>query len=207
MSQATSTTAIDRIMDPRVLALREGESTDPIVSLSWYTYSFTRSGAVGNLAFWRDARDPDRIALHVLTDSPDLARAMTTTSAPRADRERFAEVDPMPATFEVGLLVDPHRCVIESTVGLMTASWSALEPPIFAVGPAPAYPDTCEISSALIEAADAGIEIDGRSIAGSPFPNDVWTAWVGRPLSSALIALGEVLVDREGGEIPRPATR
>ncbi|MBA3236248.1 MAG: hypothetical protein H0T59_09705, partial [Chloroflexi bacterium] len=55
MPQATSTTAIDRIMDHRVLALREGESTDPIVSLSWYTYSFTRSGAVGNLAFWRDA--------------------------------------------------------------------------------------------------------------------------------------------------------
>ncbi len=207
MPQATSTTAIDRIMDHRVLALRDGASTDPIVSLSWYTYSFTRSGAVGNLAFWRDAREPDRVALHVLTDLPDLARAMTTTSAPKADRDRFAAQDPIPAAFEVGPLVDPHRCTIDSALGLMTASWAALAPPLFAVGPSPAYPDTYDISSTLIEAADATIEIDGRSITGAPYPNDGWTAWVGRPLSSALIALGEVLVDREGGEIPRPVTR
>lgn len=207
MPQATSTTAIDRIMDHRVLALRDGASTDPIVSLSWYTYSFSRSGAVGNLAFWRDAREPDRVALHVLTDSPDLARAMTMTSAPKADRDRFAAVDPTPARFEIGPLGDPHRCTIHSPLGLMTASWSALEPPLFAVGPSPAYPDTYDISSTLIEAADATIEIDGRSITGAPYPNEGWTAWLGRPLSSALIALGEVLVDRAGGEIPRPTTR
>ena len=42
MPQATSSTAIDRIMDHRVLALRDGASADPIVSLSWYTYNFTQ---------------------------------------------------------------------------------------------------------------------------------------------------------------------
>ena len=35
-----------------------------------------------------------------------------------------------------------------------------------------------------------------QPVAGRLFRNDVWVAWLGRPLRSGVVAIGEVLLDR-----------
>ena len=73
--------------------------------------------------------------------------------------------------------------------------WSDLRAPTFATGPAPRVP-TEDIVSVLIEAGAGGASVDGRPIAGRLFRNDIWVAWLGRPLRSGVVAIGEVLLDR-----------
>ena len=67
--------------------------------------------------------------------------------------------------------------------------------PTFATGPAPRVP-TEDIVSVLIEAVRGRASMDGRQIAGRLFRNDVWVPWLGRPLRSGVVAIGEVLLDR-----------
>ncbi len=73
--------------------------------------------------------------------------------------------------------------------------WSDLGPPTFAMGPAPRVP-TDDIVSVLIEAGAGRASVDGRPVAGGLFQNDVWLAWLGRPLRSGVVAIGEVLLSR-----------
>ena len=73
--------------------------------------------------------------------------------------------------------------------------WSDLAAPTFASGPAPRVP-TEDIISVLIEAGAGSASVDGRAIAGRLFRNDIWVAWLGRPLNSGVVAIGEVLLDR-----------
>ena len=44
----------------------------------------------------------------------------------------------------------------------------------------------------LAEGDRMAARVNGRSITGAAFPNDVWRPWFDRPLSSALVALAEV---------------
>ncbi len=71
-----------------------------------------------------------------------------------------------------------------------------LAPPVMASGPAPRLPSR-DIVSVLIEARAARASLDGQPIAGEPFSNEAWVPWLGRPLRSAVLAVGEVLVDRD----------
>ena len=73
--------------------------------------------------------------------------------------------------------------------------WSDLGPPTFAMGPAPRVP-TEDIVSVLIEAGAGRASVDGRPSRAGLFRNDVWVAWLGRPLRSGVVAIGEVLLDR-----------
>lgn len=73
--------------------------------------------------------------------------------------------------------------------------WTRLAAPIFASGPAPRVP-TEDIVSVLVEAGAATATMNDAALPGRPFANDAWVAWLGRPLSSAVVAIGEVLLAR-----------
>ena len=73
--------------------------------------------------------------------------------------------------------------------------WSGLAAPIFAMGPAPRVP-TEDIVSVLIEAGAGRASVNGQPVAGRLFRNDVWVGWLGRPLRSGVVAIGEVLLER-----------
>jgi len=72
------------------------------------------------------------------------------------------------------------------------ARWSA---PIFASGPAPRLSSE-DIVSVLVEEGAARSTVNGRVVSGWVFANDAWVAWLGRPLSSAVVAIGEVPLTR-----------
>jgi hypothetical protein len=77
----------------------------------------------------------------------------------------------------------------------LQVEWTSLAPPMFATGPAPRVP-TEDIVSVLVEAGAAQVTVNGSLVSGRPFANDAWVAWLGRPLSSAVVAIGEVLLAR-----------
>lgn len=193
MAVARILPAIEWLMDHRVLGLRDPATGEVEFYLSWYTFAFTSLGAVGNLAFLRRGNGPDA-SYRVLTDSTHLYEAVSGSTGPKADRARYLAEPPVTAQFSAGSMIDPHNCSIASSLGRIEASWSALASPIFAVGSSPARPDSHETYSVLIEAASGSVTVDGARVAGSPYRNEIWTDWLGRPMSSALVALGEVVV-------------
>ena len=77
----------------------------------------------------------------------------------------------------------------------LEVGWSELSAPVFATGPAPRVP-TEDIVSVLIEAGAGRASVNGQAVRGRLFRNDVWVPWLGRPLRSGVVAIGEVLLDR-----------
>lgn len=185
--------AVEWLMDHRVLGLRDPASGEVEFYLSWYTFAFTSAGPLGNLAFLRRGHGSEA-SYRVLTDSPHLYDAVSGSTGPKADRPMFLAEPPVAAKFTTGLMIEPHIGSIDSSLGQIEASWSALASPVFAVGSSPARPESHETYSVLIEAASGSVAIDGIRIAGSAYRNEIWTDWLGRPMSSALVALGEVVV-------------
>lgn len=205
MAGATILPAIEWLMDHRVLGLRDPATGETSFYLSWYTFAFTSAGAVGNLAFLCRGTGPEA-SYRVLTDSASLYDAVSGLTGPAADRARYLAEPPVTAQFAVGSMIDPHTCSIASSLGLIEVSWGGLASPIFAAGSSPARPDSHETYSVLVEASFAAVRADGVGFAGRPFRNDIWTDWLGRPMSSALVALGEVVV-RKGSLSTRLAVR
>lgn len=202
MAQAPSPEAtvhpgrIQAIFDHLILGLKtDPEAPEPGFLLSHWSFRWSAEGLTGNLAYLQAPIDGTLRRL-VLSDSLALADRHASRLAPRgwlpADMEspvvlaRFERSDDWPDTV--------HERVSGAALELVVA-WSQLAPPVFAQGPAPRAPEQ-DIVSVLIEAAEARAAVDGRRAAGSPFNNDIWIPWLGRSLSSCLVALGEVLLTR-----------
>jgi ureidoglycolate hydrolase len=192
MTRATTLPAVDWIMDHRVLGLRDGAASAPSCYLSWYTFAYTRLGPSGNLAFFRVGSGAEATFV-VFTDSTALYEGLGRSIGPGADRERYHDRPPILAEFTLSGLSGPHLGTIEGGGRRIVATWTGLGTPLFAAGPSPARPESHETHSVLFEAATATITVDGAQMGGSPYRNDIWMDWLGRPLSSALVAIGEVV--------------
>ena len=68
------------------------------------------------------------------------------------------------------------------------------------MAPAPDLRADEDIWALFVEAHRASMTVDGRPVVGEPFPDDVWVSKLGRPLSSAHVALSEVRVRPVSGE-------
>ena len=188
--------AVRAIFDHLILALTpDGAPGAPRFLFSHYRFRWADDGIIGELAFVELERDGGLERL-ILTDAPALAAAQAERLAPKAWPAGDAARTPNVAAFESSGLVGP---VVRETVraeGLaLDVEWADLAPPIFALGPAPRVPSE-DIVSVLIEAGTGRATVDGRAVAGAPFPNDAWVAWLGRPLRSGVVAIGEVLLTR-----------
>ena len=188
--------AVRAIFDHLILSLTaDGTPGDPVFLFSHYRFRWAADGIVGDLAFVELERGggPERI---LVTSEPALAEAQAARLSPRG----WAEVDvarsPMVAAFRARRW--PGPTVGETVIGnglRLEVGWSELSAPVFATGPAPRVP-TEDIVSVLIEAGAGRASVNGQAVRGRLFRNDVWVPWLGRPLRSGVVAIGEVLLDR-----------
>jgi hypothetical protein len=188
--------AVRAIFDHLILSLTaDGEPGPPAFLFSHYRFRWAADGFVGELAFLEVDRGGGLERL-VLTDAPALASRQAGRLAPRGWTPKETDRPPTMATFRSSPLAGPTVAETVITSGLrIDVEWSDLDAPTFASGPAPRVP-TEDIVSVLIEAGAGRATVDGRSIDGGLFRNDVWVAWLGRPLRSGVVAIGEVLLDR-----------
>ena len=188
--------AVRAIFDHLLLSLTaDGEPGPPVFVFSHYRFRWAADGTVGELAFVEVDRGggPERL---ILTDATTLARDQAARLSPRTWEPRDLERPPTPATFRSTPLAGTTVGETVIADGLdIDVEWSDLSAPTFAMGPAPRVP-TQDIVSLLIEAGDGRARVDGRQVPGRLFRNDVWVAWLGRPLRSGVVAIGEVLLDR-----------
>lgn len=179
------------VADHLVLALREPGSTEGAsFVLSWYSVTYAEAAPGGNLAFLRWRSDGHREA--VLTDEPALDRALRGRLSPRswplaepdatATIARFHRTPIRGRALEAAIVGDGLRILV---------AWDDLGPPIVATGKVGGTP-AWDSSTVLLEAGAWSVSVDGQSVSGEAFPNDVWRPWFDRPLSSTLIALAEV---------------
>jgi hypothetical protein len=188
--------AVRAIFDHLLLSLTvDGEPGPPLFVFSHYRFRWATDGIVGDLAFVELDRGggPERI---VLTSEPALAAGQAGRLSPRGWAAADAERAPTVATFRGTPLAGD---VVGETVtadGLrIKVEWSGMAAPIFAMGPAPRVP-TEDIVSVLIEASAGRASVNGKPVTGKLFRNDVWVPWLGRPLRSGVVAIGEVLLER-----------
>jgi hypothetical protein len=192
---ATVRGPIEWVMDHRVLYLKDslGDET-PSFMLSLYTFRFAHVGGVGHVAFFRQPRRRDG-SVRILSDNPTLAAQAPARFAPRAHIAEFSTIPPTQALFTSTPVLEDHWRIRAEGFDV-EAHWIDLEAPIFAYGPSPARPDVTDTFSVLRPAANARVVVNGEVVSGVLYPNDVWTAWMGRPLSSCLVAQDEVVVQR-----------
>jgi hypothetical protein len=184
------------VADHLVLALRDQPAdATPAFVLSWYAVAFSATAPGGNLAFVRFPALPGGEL--VITDSPDLDGVLRGRLQPRswpladpgqpAVEGRFERSPIRDGSVETRIVTDGH--VIE-------AAWRQLGPPLVATGRV-GTDKPWDTSTVLIEAEGWAAAVDGAPATGRPFPNHVWDAWFGRPLSSALVAIAEVFREVE----------
>lgn len=179
------------VTDHLVLAVRDGSpDAEPGFFVSWYAVTYAAGAPGGNLAFVRSPALPTGEL--VVTDSPELDRALRPRLRPKSWPLREPDGSAIAGTFERAPLRDGRldaRIVAASQV--IDASWTNLAAPIVTTGRVGVDPPW-DTSTVLIEAGGFSAAVDGVAVTGRPFPNPVWEAWLGRPLSSALIAFAEV---------------
>ena len=187
--------AVRAIFDHLLLSLTiDGEPGPAAFVFSHYRFRWAADGIVGDLAFVELERGgPERI---VLTSEPALAAGQAGRLSPRSWAANDVERAPMVATFNGTPLAGDSvgETVIADGIRI-EVEWSGLAAPIFAMGPAPRVP-TEDIVSVLIEAGAGRASVNGQPVAGRLFRNDVWVGWLGRPLRSGVVAIGEVLLER-----------
>ncbi len=188
--------AVRAIFDHLLLSLTtEGEPGSPVFLFSHYRFRWAADGVVGDLAFVELERGggPERL---VLTSEPALAAGQAGRLSPRGWTASATEQAPMVGTFRATPVAGPSvgETVVANGIRV-EVEWSGLAAPIFAMGPAPRVP-TEDIVSVLIEAGAGRASVNGQPVEGSLFRNDVWLPWLGRPLHSGVVAIGEVLLDR-----------
>jgi hypothetical protein len=183
--------AVRAIFDHLIIALTpDGQPGPPTFLFSHYRFRWADDGVVGELAFVELERDR-----FVLTDELPLAATHAGRLAPAAwagDALPAATMAAFSSSGFGGASISERLTTDRLAIEL---EWTSLAPPLFATGPAPRVP-TQDIVSVLIEAGAARVSVNGTAAAGRPFANDAWVAWLGRPLSSAVVAIGEVLLAR-----------
>ena len=188
--------AVEAIFDHLILAMTaDGEPGPPGFLFSHYRFRWALDAVVGELAFVELDRGAGRERL-ILTDEPPLAATRAGRLSPRDWSPPDVSRPPIVAQFECGSLAGPSVTETVTAEGLrIEVEWASLAPPLMAMGPAPRVP-TQDIVSVLIEAEDGRAAVDGRPVSGRLFRNEVWRPWLGRPLRSGVVAIGEVLLTR-----------
>jgi len=186
---------IDRVMDHRLLFLKAAVSdAQPSFVLSLFSYTYLPPGRSATVVFVFDrasGRGPITISDHLEVGALALDR-----HAPGGFADEFRAAGVVTAVFSPGDLFGPAPWLLEGAGMLIEAAWRDLSTPILASGPSPGRPDSLDIYSVLFKAGRIEVAINGARVEGNPYPDPVWRPWLGRPLSSCVVAIGEILVER-----------
>jgi hypothetical protein len=187
------------VADHLVLALADptiARGDEPIFVFSWYAVAYAAAAPGGNLAFIR-APGLEPSGELVMTDAPELDRALRPRLMPRSWPLADPDQPSRRATFTRAPIRDAGvAATVTADDVAIEVEWRELGRPIVAAGPVGSEP-RWDSSTVLFEAGSWTVTVNGSALAGQAFPNEVWRPWLGRPLSSALVAVAEVF--REAG--------
>ncbi len=79
----------------------------------------------------------------------------------------------------------------------ITARWGRIQPVVIAAGPWPGAGPSNYVCSLLHFAEESSITLDGRAVAGRPYPRDIWRPSIGGDRSSCVFAISESLLTVE----------
>jgi hypothetical protein len=189
------------LMDHLQLGIRHGDDDDPTFYLSLYVIPWSRELGAGHVALLRH-RTADGPTMDVtLTDNPALGRAQQAALRAVGYSRVDLTADPRPASFVRSPIREQEhvRYLISAPDLEIEARWDDLGEAIFAHGPAPQRPESQRIWSMLFEAGTGTAWVNGIEVRGETYPMEHWVSWLGRPLHSAHVARGEILVDNAAG--------
>jgi hypothetical protein len=180
-----------------LLYLRPLGAAQNMTTVSFYRTQYSPVGA-GHAALVRsDVRADGPRA--IFTDNPPLADWCRQNLARGNPRSPFRDssVPVVPARFESSGAVGWTRVeTIHASEHEIVLTWTDFEPPLYFEGPRGTLGADYDVFSLLFPAATASVSVDGVAAQGRPYPNEIWRPSTGRDLSSALIAICEVLIDR-----------
>ena len=193
MSAKVHRGAVILVMDHSVITLRNGEGVSAETGfLSIYDISYSPDFGGGRVAL---VRVPMAGIETVFADRLELGLGMQARLDRRGMHPEFLTAPPVAARIVRRAMVNARLgYTIETDEVLIDASWHNMETPFWAEGPAPAFVATEDMWCTLISARAADILVNGKRTPGDPFDDNVWLPWVGRPISSAHVALGETRV-------------
>jgi len=174
-----------------------GAEPEPHFYLSLYVIPWSRELGAGHVALLRHRGPGASGADMILTDNPSLGRAQQANLRSVGYSRVDLTSEPRPASFVRSPIRDQDHVRYQiSAAGLgVDARWDDLGEAIFAYGPAPQKSSSQRIWSTLFEAGRASAVVDGVAVAGHTYAVETWVPWLGRSLSSAHVARGEILVD------------
>lgn len=173
------------------------DSAGEVLYISLYDYRFDLDDGPGHVAIVRyRGHGNDAIDLTV-TDNEALGVShlwrrsrMRGLSGGRIDHGWFSHME-SPEMFG-------YR--IEAPGLNLDLEWRDLGPPIFMTGLHPQDPEI-EVFGHVREAGETTALVNGVEIAGETFANEAYTPWLGRPLHSATVTIGEVLIEGRNGAV------
>jgi hypothetical protein len=189
------------LMDHLQLGIRRPGQDDPTFYLSLYVIPWSRELGAGHVALLRHRAVGGATLDVTLTDNPALGRAQQAALRAVGYSRVDLTADPRPASFVRNPLREHEhvRYLISAPDLEIEARWDDLGEAIFAYGPAPQRPETQRIWSMLFEAGTGTAWLNGERVSGETYAMDSWIPWLGRPLHSAHVARGEILVDNAPG--------
>jgi len=165
------------------------DTNSGMVSLYHTRYS---AAGEGTAAFVDLADHPDCLGLY--TDNHEVAAFIQEMIRGRGnpfDRElliidahisRSGDI-----RFNPSWLITTHQFQI-------TATWSDIQPPVIAEGPAPTFGPDRDFFTLLFFTDSATISLNGQPVAGQPYQRDIWRPSIGGDRSSSVFALAETMI-------------
>jgi hypothetical protein len=186
--------------DHLLLSLRPTAASEDTTLVSFYRTQYSPAGA-GHVALvssdvQADGWGSDDLRA-IFTDNLALTDWVRHNLA-RAPNHPFRDLSLpiLPARFEASGAVGQTRVeTIRADQHIIALTWTDFEQPIYFEGPRGTLGASYDIFSLLFPAATASVTIDRRPVSGQPYPREIWRPSTGRDLSSALIAICEVLIE------------
>lgn len=177
------------------LQLRDGAGE--VLYISLYDYRFDVDDGPGHVAIARYRGHGNTAIDLTVTDNEALGAShlwrrsrMRGLSGGRIEHGRFSHTESR----------DEFGYRIEAPGLKLDVEWRDLGAPIFMTGLHPQDPEI-EVFGHVREAGHATAVANGVEIGGETFANKAYTPWLGRPLHSASVTVGEVLIERRKGAV------
>ena len=172
--------------------LREDDSDSNSGMVSLYHTRYSASGE-GNVAFV-DIPGKNGIC-GLCTDNPDVGGFVHTEMVRRKGNPFDRDLPLFDAEISRGGDIRTSPTWSINTNGrLVVATWSQIQPPIIAEGPAPTFREDLDFFTLLFFCDTASIELDGAPVPGRPYPRDIWRKSIGGDRSSCVFALAETSI-------------
>ena len=194
--------------DHLVIALRDDEAAETAETgfLSLYAITYSPTLGPGHVAIVEVEGAPGGSLVATFTDDEGLGRRQQDRLRAMGDRRAALSGPPVLARFErlpfrdgaFGFTIRADHTTVE-------ARWEDLDEPVWVDGQGGGFSDREDIWTILVGATRARLTVNGAAIRGRPWADEVWRPILGRSLSSAHGAFGEIRVEPVSGRATETA--